>query len=165
MRSTRCSWSQGASHWPARCSRTCSCATPTSSRRRVRHRAGAGRAGGPGMQPLIEYRLELAGFSTRALELEGDGAPIVLLHGYGDSADTWRLVLDRVARSERRAIALDLPGFGTADRLRPGEPVLPQYDAFAAAAIEHVVQDAGDGARAVVGGNSLGGCIALRAGE
>ena len=117
------------------------------------------------MQPLIEYRLDLAGFSTRALELEGEGTPIVLFHGYGDSADTWRLVLDRLARADRRAIALDLPGFGTADRLRPAEPVLPQYDAFAAAAVEHVVQDAGDGARAVVGGNSLGGCIALRAGE
>src|SRR6476646_9214123 len=93
------------------------------------------------MQPLIEYDLELAGFSTRALELEGEGAPIVLFHGYGDSADTWRLVLDRLARADRRAIALDLPGFGTADPLRPGEPILPQYDAFAAAAIELVAHD------------------------
>ena len=116
------------------------------------------------MQPLIEYRLELAGFETRALELEGEGAPIVLLHGYGDSADTWRLVLDRLARADRRAIALDLPGFGTAAPLERDAPVLDQYDAFAAAALEHAV-DEGPGDLAILGGNSLGGCIALRAAQ
>ena len=114
------------------------------------------------MQPLFEHRVELAGFSTRALELEGDGPPLVLLHGFADSADTWRRVLDRLAREERRALALDLPGFGAADRLAAG-PVLPQWDAFARAAIEYAAED-GDGA-VVLSGNSLGGCIALRAGE
>ena len=113
------------------------------------------------MQPLIEHRLELAGFTTRALELEGDGPPLVLLHGFADSADTWRLVLDRLARADRRALALDLPGFGTAARLQPG-PVLPQWDAFAAAAIEHVTEDGG---QAIVAGNSLGGAVSLRVGE
>jgi len=111
-------------------------------------------------EPLVEHRLELAGFDTRALELEGGGPPLVLLHGFADSADTWRLVLDRLAREGRRAIALDLPGFATAARLRPG-PVLPQLDAFAAAAIEHAAEEAGEAA--VVAGNSLGGCMALRA--
>jgi pimeloyl-ACP methyl ester carboxylesterase len=113
------------------------------------------------MQPLFEHRLELAGYDTRALELEGDGPPLVLLHGYADSADTWRRVLDRLARSNRRALALDLPGFGTADRLEPG-PVLPQWDAFAAAAVEHAAAEGGD---VILSGNSVGGCIALRAGE
>ena len=114
------------------------------------------------MQPLIEHRVELAGFSTRALELEGDGPPLLLLHGFADSADTWRRVLDRLARQDRRALALDLPGFGAADRLTPG-PVLPQWDAFARAAIEHLADEAG--AEVVLSGNSLGGCISLRAGE
>jgi pimeloyl-ACP methyl ester carboxylesterase len=113
------------------------------------------------MQPLFEHRLDLAGFTTRALELEGDGPPLVLLHGYADSADTWRLVLDRLARANRRAIALDLPGFGTCTRLEPG-PVLPQWDAFARAAIEYA---SADGEAAILAGNSLGGAIALRAGE
>src|SRR4051794_17355161 len=106
----------------------------------------------------VERRLELAGFATRGLEIEGDGAPLVLLHGYADSADTWRRTLDRLARAGRRALALDMPGFGAADRLRPG-PVLPQLDDFAAAAVEHVGQPA------IVVGNSLGGCVALRIGE
>lgn len=116
------------------------------------------------MQPLFEHRLELAGFDTRVLELEGDGPPLVLFHGFADSADTWRLVLDRLARVGRRAIAVDLPGFGTAARLDPAEPVLPQLDAFAREAIAYVAED-DPGGEVVVAGNSLGGCMALRAGE
>ncbi len=110
------------------------------------------------MQPLIEHRLELAGHETRALELEGAGPPLLLLHGFADSADTWRRVLDRLARSGRRALAVDLPGFAAAGRLRSGA-VLPQLDAFAAAAVAQL------GEPPVVVGNSLGGCVALRLGE
>ena len=112
------------------------------------------------MQPLFEHRLELAGYETRALELEGDGPPLLLLHGYADSADTWRLMLDRLARADRRALALDLPGFGTADRLDESEPILPQLDRFAAAAVESL-----GGPGALVCGNSLGGCLAMRLAE
>jgi pimeloyl-ACP methyl ester carboxylesterase len=110
--------------------------------------------------PLIEHRRRFAGFDTRVLELEGRDPAIVLLHGYADSADTWRYVLDRLAGAGRRAMAVDLPGFATADPLREGL-VLPQLDAFVAAAVRH---SAGDG-QVVVTGNSLGGCLALRAGQ
>lgn len=108
------------------------------------------------MQPLFEHRLTLAGFQTRALELEGNGAPLLLLHGYSDSADTWRTSLALLARHDRRALAVDLPGFGSASRLRPG-PILPQLDEFASALSDHVGDD-----RAVAVGNSLGGTVALR---
>lgn len=114
------------------------------------------------MQPLFAHRLELAGHSTRALELEGEGPPILLLHGYADSADTWRCTLDRLARRGRRALAVDLPGFGEASRLRRG-PVLPQLDAFAAAAAQHLRGEHGEPPFVV--GNSLGGCVALRLAE
>jgi pimeloyl-ACP methyl ester carboxylesterase len=112
-------------------------------------------------EPLFEHHLTLAGFETRALELEGAGPPLVLLHGFSDSADTWRLVLDRLGRREQRALALDLPGFAHASPLDPARSVLEQLDAFTAAAIDHV----SDGDRAVVAGNSLGGVCALRAAE
>ena len=112
------------------------------------------------MQPLLEYRLELAGYDTRALELEGAGPPLILFHGFSDSADTWRMCLDRLARADRCAVALDLPGFGEAGPLGP-EPVLAQLDAFADAAVEQFASEGG----AIVAGNSLGGCVALRLAE
>jgi pimeloyl-ACP methyl ester carboxylesterase len=115
-------------------------------------------------EPLVEYRLTLGDVETRALELEGDGPPLVLLHGFADSADTWRLALDLLARHGRRALAVDLPGYGEADRLAGDVPVLEQYRAFARAVVEHASVEAG-GAGVILCGNSLGGAIALRAGE
>jgi pimeloyl-ACP methyl ester carboxylesterase len=96
------------------------------------------------------------------LELEGKGPPVVLLHGFADSADTWRLTLDRLAKAERAAVAVDLPGFGQATVLDAGEPILPQLDVFVAAVVEHVAAEYG---RVVVAGNSLGGCLTLRAAQ
>jgi pimeloyl-ACP methyl ester carboxylesterase len=114
------------------------------------------------IQPLFEHRLNLAGYQTRVLELEGDGVPILMFHGYADSADTWRLVLDRLGRRGRRAIAVDLPGFGTADPLLD-DPILPQLDQFAAAAVKYLAGRSRE--QVVVVGNSLGGCVALRLAE
>lgn len=113
------------------------------------------------MGVLFEHRLRIGGYETRALELDGEGPPLLLLHGWGDSADTWRAVLDRLRRRGRRATALDMPGFGTASRLSNDGAVLPQLDRFVRAALISV----GDGEPAVICGNSLGGCVSLRAAE
>ena len=119
--------------------------------------------------PMIrERRLELGGFRTRALELATDSDPhadsLLLLHGWSDSADTWRPLLARLAARGRRALALDMPGFGQADRMDRDEAVLPQLDRFLAAAVEHASEQ-GAGAPVVVAGNSLGGLAAMRAAE
>jgi pimeloyl-ACP methyl ester carboxylesterase len=114
------------------------------------------------IQPLFEHRTRLAGYETRVLELEGDGVPILMFHGYADSADTWRQTLALLGRRGHRAIAVDLPGFGAADRLKP-EPILPQLDSFAAAALRYLVGS--NHAPAIVVGNSLGGCVSLRLAE
>jgi pimeloyl-ACP methyl ester carboxylesterase len=114
------------------------------------------------VQPLFEHRTKLAGYATRVLELEGEGPPVVMFHGYADSADTWRHALARLGRQGRRALAVDLPGFGTADSLLDG-PILPQLDAFGTAALRYAAGPAGDPVLAV--GNSLGGCLALRLAE
>jgi pimeloyl-ACP methyl ester carboxylesterase len=112
------------------------------------------------MRAVVEHRMEAAGFSTRALEVGGEGPGIVLLHGWGDDADTWRPLLAELAKRHRRAIAVDLPGFGDAARLHDGS-VLPQLDAFTG----DLVQTWAAKEPVVVAGTSLGGCLALRLAE
>jgi pimeloyl-ACP methyl ester carboxylesterase len=120
------------------------------------------------MSTIREQTLELGGFGTRALVLSPDhqtrGDPLLLLHGWSDSADTWRPLLRRLERLRRSATALDMPGFGRADRLDREAEILPQLDRFVNAAIELEAERAG-GRRVVVVGNSLGGCAAIRAAE
>lgn len=96
-----------------------------------------------------------AGFSTRCLTVDGDGPPFLLLHGYTDSADTWRMLLDELARRGRRGVAIDLPSHGRADTVSTRRPALAQLvDCAHAAAVDL-------GPDTVVVGNSLGGTIAL----
>ena len=70
----------------------------------------------------------------------------------------------RLGDAGRAAVAVDLPGFGTADRLARDRPILPQLDRFVAAAVAHAASGSAGG-RVVVAGNSLGGCVALRAAQ
>jgi pimeloyl-ACP methyl ester carboxylesterase len=112
---------------------------------------------------IRECRLELGGFPTRALELEGSGPSLILLHGWADSADTWRPLLALLARKGRHALAVDMPGFGRAGRLDPERPILAQLDRFAAAAVRREAER--NEAEVVIAGNSLGGCAALRVAE
>lgn len=107
---------------------------------------------------IAERTVAVGGVPTRVLTTDGDGPPVLLLHGLSDSADTWRPLLAELASHGRAAVAVDLPGFGRA--------VLPAYtsvfgllDAFVDEAIASV--DQGDGV--TVAGNSLGGLLALRA--
>ena len=108
---------------------------------------------------IVELRLRVGPFRTRALSVEGDGPVHVLLHGFADSADTWRPLLRQLADRGQRAVALDLPGFAAAAPLAEDEPVLEQLAAFAAAAVRHFARDR----RVVLVGNSLGGTAALLA--
>lgn len=114
------------------------------------------------MAKIRERRLELDGHRTRALELDGAGPPLVLLHGWSDSADCWRPLLGELAARGQRALALDMPGFGEATRLDREREVLPQLDRFAAAAVRRV---ADRGEEVLLCGNSLGGCVAMRIAE
>jgi len=104
---------------------------------------------------IAETRATYNGVDTRVLSVSGHGTPVVLLHGYADSADTWRGVLTRLEALGRNAFAVDLPGFGQADGRRRG-PLLPQFDAFADALLtEH--------GPVILVGNSLGAATAVRA--
>lgn len=100
--------------------------------------------------------MTFAGFRTRVVTQPGAGPPVVLLHGMYDTAETWRAVVRELANRGRRAVAVDLPGYGWTDRRRPG-PVLPQLDAF----VDDLLRSQGPGA--VLVGNSLGATLAVRA--
>ncbi|MCE2401430.1 alpha/beta hydrolase [Candidatus Poribacteria bacterium] len=49
-----------------------------------------------------------------AYQVEGTGTPVVLLHGWGGEANSFRPVFDKLSRSHQ-VYALDLPGFGLSE--------------------------------------------------
>lgn len=114
----------------------------------------------PGVVPSAAPA-QIDGVHTRVLKVAGDGPTVVLLHGFGDSADTWRPLLAALAQLGRRAVAVDMPGFGNAERLPRGGGVLEPLDRFVVEVIR--TYDRGDGV--VLAGNSLGAVLALRAAE
>ncbi len=64
----------------------------------------------------MERSLRVGGLNVRYLE-DGEGAPVILLHGasLGSSADVWTRNLPALAAQRLRVIAPDLPGFGDSD--------------------------------------------------
>jgi pimeloyl-ACP methyl ester carboxylesterase len=104
---------------------------------------------------IIEDRVCFGGVHTRRLSVAGSGTPIALLHGFADSADTWRGVLTAFRAAGRAAFAVDMVGYGHADPRKPGA-IMPQLDAFIDATI------AATGA-VILMGNSLGACVSVRA--
>lgn len=120
---------------------------------------------------ILRLRLRAAGASERTVAVaglpvrfyeagsrrggDGDEAAIVLIHGFGDSAETWAAVMPALAR-DRRVLAPDLPGFGRT-------PVPPEGMRFSVS-IAYLAGflDALGVRRATLVGNSLGGAIAIR---
>jgi pimeloyl-ACP methyl ester carboxylesterase len=63
----------------------------------------------------VERRVDAGGLSFRVVE-QGEGTPVLLLHGFPDSADVWRHQMAALAAAGFRAIAPDLRGFGESDK-------------------------------------------------
>src|SRR6195952_1073669 len=84
----------------------------------------------------------------------GEGPPVVLIHGYGDTADGWRRVVPGLL-SHHRVIAFDVPPFG-----RSGEPDVPQLLEFYKDFFPELLEKL-DIENATVIGHSLGGAISL----
>ncbi len=103
---------------------------------------------------IAERQVKLGKITAHYLTA-GEGPPLVLLHGVGDSAATWARVMPALARSHR-VYAPSFPGFGYSDK--PKADYSPAFftdfmlDFLDALAIE----------RAALVGNSLGGLVVLR---
>jgi pimeloyl-ACP methyl ester carboxylesterase len=87
-------------------------------------------------------------------EVDGQGPPLLLIHGTMGSRRVWDPVREALAR-ERRLILIDLPGMGDSEAI-PGGPVpLDWMDAIGE------VLDAVDAPRPAVVGHSMGAWTAL----
>lgn len=84
----------------------------------------------------------------------GRGRPLLLLHGFADSKETWLTLMALLSR-DHCCIALDLPGFGAAPAVTPAS-LLPEAMAHTLVA----VLDALGIDRTHLAGNSLGGAYA-----
>lgn len=86
-----------------------------------------------------------------------DALPIVLLHGTSASLHTWDGWVAALSK-ERRVIRFDLPGFGLTGPNAEGDYRVERYAQFVFATMDKLGVE-----RAVIGGNSLGGHVALMA--
>jgi pimeloyl-ACP methyl ester carboxylesterase len=93
-----------------------------------------------------------------APEVERDD-PVLLIHGLGGWAENWSPVMPAIAASGRRAIAVDLPGFGESERAKDPryfDMSAPFYGQFLAAFLDGLGIE-----RAHVAGQSFGGGVAM----
>lgn len=104
--------------------------------------------------PVTERRLDAAGVLTAVLE-GGDGPPVVLLHGPGESAVNWRWTIPDVA-TRHRVVAPDLPAHGSSGT--GDKPI----DADLASAWLDDLLERTCAQPPVVVGHVLGGAIAAR---
>jgi pimeloyl-ACP methyl ester carboxylesterase len=104
------------------------------------------------LYPILVF-VEIDGLRTN-VERAGEGPPVLLLHGWGNSARTLAPVM-RALASSHSVWALDLPGFGLS--LQPRETWgIEQYAGF----VRHAMARLGI-ERADLFGHSRGGAIAV----
>jgi pimeloyl-ACP methyl ester carboxylesterase len=82
-------------------------------------------------------RVEVDGIGT-ALWDQGEGEPVLCLHGVPVSAWAWRKLLPALAARGLRGMAFDLPGMGLADRPTAFPYTWTAYGAYAAALVERL---------------------------
>jgi pimeloyl-ACP methyl ester carboxylesterase len=106
---------------------------------------------------VIQYPIGVNGVTTRVLDSGGQGELLVMLHGVGSRADRFRLNVEGLGKAGYRAVAVDLPGHGLADK--GARPYSVGY--YASFVIDLIASLGAD--RAGIIGTSLGGHIGAQA--
>jgi pyruvate dehydrogenase E2 component (dihydrolipoamide acetyltransferase) len=100
--------------------------------------------------------VQAEGWTVRTLRMGPErGVPLVLIHGFGGDLLSWQFNQPELA-AERPVVAIDLPGHGGSSKTVTGGDV-----AWFAAQVRGALAALGIG-RAHLGGQSLGGAIALQ---
>jgi len=85
----------------------------------------------------------------------GQGPPVILLHGFGACAYTWRYLIPALAE-QHRVLTMDLKGYGLSDKPRDGHYAVSDQAEMVAAFIRRL--DLHD---LVIMGHSMGGGVTL----
>jgi len=104
-------------------------------------------------EPKGDAYVELNGTRVRYLDV-GQGPPVVLVHGFASSLETWLTVIPTLSKTHR-VLALDLKGFGWTDR-PPGD-----YSPKAEAELVLALMDERGVKKAAVVAHSWGASVAL----
>lgn len=101
-------------------------------------------------------RVTLHGRELAYYHFEGEGRPLVLLHGVGSSADGWQAAATALAERGAHVISVDLPGHGDSSK-QPGD-----YSLGSLASAVRDLLDLLEIPQAILVGHSLGGGVALQ---
>lgn len=113
------------------------------------------------MAYLVRRRAQLETLTLRTLSFQlyrwpaEDPQPIVLLHGWGDTGETWQFVVDRLPQ-RRSLLAFDARGFGRT-QWPPDGYWFPEYLADLEALLDQVAPDV----PVDLVGHSMGGNVAM----
>jgi pimeloyl-ACP methyl ester carboxylesterase len=105
-------------------------------------------------EPAGATYVELNGARVRYEDV-GEGPPVVLVHGFASSLETWLTVVPAL-KGQHRVISLDLKGFGWTDRPEG------DYSPAAQAALVFALMDQLGVKQAAVVGHSWGASVVLR---
>jgi pimeloyl-ACP methyl ester carboxylesterase len=82
-------------------------------------------------KPILEYSFINIRGKSIAYKTEGEGVPIVLLHGWPQSSHVWRKIASTLA-AKYRVVMIDLPGLGESQ----------SYDVFDTGFVADIIADA-----------------------
>jgi pimeloyl-ACP methyl ester carboxylesterase len=115
-------------------------------------------------RPAAPVTVTLTGATGNRLvaDIYGDrGDPIMLLHGGGQTRHAWRKTAERIARTGRKAYAIDQRGHGDSEWIADGDYAFGAFAGDARAVADAIAAQAGR--RPITIGASLGGIASLLA--